>query len=150
VPEEKAASFSYYVGPTKGGVTLHYAARVHEIIDYFGSRVRTLRYGESIRLEGELSRLYPTALARALGARRTAEGIELGCTGDAGRAAQVRAVLVCRLPDEAGGGEMRFSFLAGASAGAALTLSPQRDTGVRFTLTAETDGAGLTGRMVLI
>ena len=150
VSEEEAVSPVWYVGPTKGGVTLAYTAKVHEITDCCGRLVRSVRYGEKIRLEGEMVRLYPQGIARILGASEHPGKLEWGGVCPRGKTAQVRAVLVCRLPREAGGGEMRFSMLAGASAGASLSLSGERDSAVRFSLTAETDGAGLSGRMVLV
>lgn len=150
VSEENAVSPTWYAGPTKGGVTLSYTAKVHEITDNFGRLVRSLRYGERLRLEGELIRLYPQVLARVIGAAPYPGKLELGGIGKEGRAARVRVVLVCRIPKEAGGGEMRFSMLAGASSGASLSLTGERNSAVRFALTAETDGAGFSGKMVLI
>lgn len=149
VSAEHAVSSSWYAGPTKGGVTLAYSAKVHEITDFSGRLVRSVRYGERIRLEGELVRLYPEVLARVIGAQPSPGTLDLGGVCREGRTARVRVVLVCRLPESAGGGEMRFSMLAGASSGAALALTGERDSAVRFVLTAETDGAGLSGRMVL-
>lgn len=148
--EEEAVSPVWYAGPTKKGVTLTYTARVHEITDYSGRLVRSVRYGERIRLEGEMVRLYPEGIARVIGAPAFPEKLELGGIGREGRTARVRVVLVCRLPREAGGGEMRFSMIAGACSGAALALTGERDSAVRFSLTAETDGAGFSGRMVLV
>lgn len=149
VSEENAVSPTWYAGPTKGGVTLTYTAKVHEITDISGRPVRSVRYGERIRLEGELVRLYPEVIARVIGAPPFPGKLELGGVSLAGRTARVRAVLVCRLPKSAGGGEMRFSMLAGACSGAALSLTGERDSAVRFALSAETDGAGFSGRMVL-
>lgn len=144
--EEESVALTYYVGPTKGGVTLTYAAKLHEITDYSGRVVRTLRYGERIRLEGALSRLYPVAISRILGGDASETAILFGGMPQAGRHAPVRATLVCQLPG--GVGEMRFSMLAGAAAGAALSLTGERDSAIRFTLSAETDDAGFVGRMV--
>lgn len=147
--EEHACSTAYYAGPTREGVTLSYTAKVHEITDYYGNRVRSLRYGERMKIEGEMSRLYPGVIARAIGAPAEENAIAFGGVSGEGRLARVRVTLVCSLPAEAGGGEMRFSMLAGASSGASLSLTGMRDSAVRFSLTAETDDAGFSGRMVL-
>ena len=148
VSEEEARTLPYYAGPTKGGVTLTYNAKIHEITDYCGRLVRSLRYGERVRAEGRLSRLYPRVLT-ALTAAPAWDGVlGLGGIGDSGRLVQVRAVLVCALPEEAGGGEFVFSMLATASEKVMLTLSSMHDSSVGFSLTGETDGAGFSGRMV--
>lgn len=146
VSEAEARSLPYYAGSTKGGVTLAYSARVHEITDYFGALVRSLRYGERIRVEGRLARLYPAALARATGSRFENGVLTPGAPLPEGRLAQIRVTLVCALPD--GKGEFVFSMLATPSGGFTVSLSPERDSSVSFSLAAETDGAGLSGRMV--
>ena len=46
------------------------------------------------------------------------------------------------------GGEVVFSMRASAASGAAMLLSPERDSSWSFTLTAETDGAGFAGKAV--
>lgn len=148
IPEEELFTMPWYAGPTKDGVTLSYCAKVHEITDYFGTLVRSVRYGERIRLEGKLSRIYPGAICRAVGAPFYGGEIPLGALSDAGRCAQVRVGILCTLPEGAGGGDMRFVMRASASSGAILALSAQRDSSVAFSLTAETDGAGMTGRLV--
>lgn len=148
VPEEEVFTIPWYAGPTKDGVTLSYCAKVHEITDYFGTLVRSVRYGERIRLEGKLSRIYPGAICRAVGAPVGEGVIPLGAVCGAGRCAQVRVGILCTLPEGAGGGEMRFLMRASAASGAILALSAQRDSAVAFTLSAESDGAGMTGRLV--
>lgn len=148
VTGEEARSLLYYAGPTRGGVTVSYSARIHEITDYSGALIRSLRYGERVRAEGKLSRLYPRAVSAAIGAPLTGGVLALGGTGGRGRLARVRVVLVCALPEETGGGEFVFSMLATASSGLCFSLSPERDSSVSFSLQAETDGAGLSGRLV--
>ena len=96
VSAEHAVSSSWYAGPTKGGVTLAYSAKVHEITDFSGRLVRSVRYGERIRLEGELVRLYPEVLARVIGAQPSPGTLDLGGVCREGRTARVRVVLVCR------------------------------------------------------
>jgi len=150
VSEEEARTLPYYAGPTKGGVTLTYTTKIHEITDYYGRLVRSLRYGERVRAEGRLSRLYPRILTALAGAADAGGALSLGSVGESGRLVQLRAVLVCALPEEAGGGEFVFSMLATASVKLLLTLSSMHDSSVGFSLTGETDGAGFSGRMVLV
>lgn len=147
-PEAEMHSLNYYAGPTKGGVQLSYAAKIHEITDYAGVLVRSIRYGERVRLSGRMARLYPRVLAAASGSRLTGDELFPGALTAAGRSARVRVLLVCPLPAEAGGGEMRFSMIASAASGFSFLLSPQRDSSYDFTLTAETDGAGFSGKLV--
>lgn len=148
VTEEALFSMPWYAGPTKDGVTLTYTAKVHEIRDYFGNLVRSIRYGERIRLDGRLSRLYPAAICRAVGAPVGASVIPLGAVSDAGRGMQVRVGLSCALPADCGGGEMRFTMRASAASGAVMALSGLRDSSLGFSLTAESDGAGFAGKLV--
>lgn len=148
VPESEVFSVPWYAGPTKDGVTLSYSAKIHEITDYYGALARSIRYGERVRVEGRLSRIYPSAVCRAVGAPFSAGTIAFGAVSDAGRLAQVRVGLLCALPEACGGGEMRFLMRASASSGAILALSAQRDSAISFSLTAETDDAGFSGRLV--
>ena len=149
VGEEELFRMTWYAGPTKDGMTLSYSAKTHEITDCAGRLVRTVRYGERIVLEGRLSRLYPGAICRAIGADAPAGEILFGSVGQGGRCASLTVGILTPLPAEAGGGEMRFVMRASASSAAALALSALRDSSVSFRLTGETDGAGFTGRMVL-
>jgi len=148
VSEKEACTLSYYAGPTKDGVKLAYSVKIHEIVDYYGALVRSLRYGERVRVEGRLTRLHPKVIARLLGSPEDAYAIRFGGTPARGKLTRVRVVLVCALPAEAGGGEMRFSMLATASSEAILALSGGRDSAIGFALTAETDDAGFSGRLV--
>ena len=150
VPEERARTLAYYAGPTKDGVNISYSAKIHEITDYDGRLIRSLRYGERITVKGRLARLHPQVLSAATGSPYAGQILALGARGDAGRLSRVRVTLVCALPDEAGGGEASFSMICSASSGASFTLSPQRDSGVSFLLCAETDDAGLTGKLVFV
>ncbi len=149
VGEEELFRIPWYAGPTKDGMTLSYSAKIHEITDYTGAVVRSVRYGEKIVLEGKLSRLYPAAICRAIGADVRTGEIPFGSLGAAGRCASLTVGIITPLPAEAGGGDMRFVMRASASSSAALALSALRDSAVSFRLTGETDGAGFAGRMVL-
>lgn len=148
VSEEEARSLKWYAGPTKGGVTMAYSAKVHEIKGWGGEIVRSVRYGEKITLTGKLSRLYPRVLAAAVGAPIEANTVHLGGKTNEGRHARLRVILVCALPASAGGGEIVFSMCAAAASPAAFVLSPDRDSAWSFSLTAETDDAGLKGKLV--
>lgn len=148
VSEEASRSMKWYAGSTKGGVQLTYSNRVHEITAWDGSVIRSVRYGECIRVEGRLLRLYPRVLAVATGSPMDGSTVYLGARGGAGRHGRVRVTLVCALPKEAGGGEVVFSFIASAASGAALALSPERNSAWQFSLTAQTDGAGFSGKVV--
>jgi len=138
--EEAARDARYYAGPTRSGLTLTWSARVHEITDYWGRLVRAVRFGERIRLEGRLTRLSPTVLSGMTGIRG---GVRVRAPRT-----RMRVVLVCALPAEAGGGEMVFSMIASQIGAPAVALTDARDSSYPFTLTAETDGAGMTGRLV--
>lgn len=149
VPEAEARSLRYYVGPTKGGVHLAYSAKIHEITDYTGRLIRQLRYGERIRLSGRMARLYPAALRAVTGSPGQGGLTALGGQGEAGRLQRVRVILQCALPaGSTGGGEMGFSCVASAVSGAAFSLSGDRDCACDFSLTAESDDAGMCGRLV--
>ncbi len=152
VSEAEVRSEKWCAGPTKGGVTLAYAAKNHDITGWDGSLVRSIRYGERLRLTGKLSRLYPRMLSALTGSPVSAAGtaVFLGGRLPEGRHSRLRVMLVCELPAEVGGGEIVFSFRATAASGASITLSPQRDSSWSFDLTAETDGAGFAGRMVVV
>lgn len=150
VSEEEARSLKWYAGPTKGGVTLAYTAKTHDVTGWDGSLSRSIRYGERIRLTGKLSRLYPRVLAAATGSPSGADAVLLGGRLPEGRHPRLRVMLVCELPTEVGGGEIVFSFRATAASGASIHLSPERDSAWSFDLTAETDGAGFAGRMVIV
>lgn len=150
VSEEEARSLKWYAGPTKGGVTLAYRAKTHDITAWDGSLARSVRYGERIRLTGRLARLYPRVLATATGSPAAADAVLLGGRLPQGRHPRLRVMLICELPTEVGGGEIVFSFRATAASGATLTLSPERDSAWSFDLTAETDSAGFAGRMVVV
>ncbi len=146
VPEGEATSLKYYAGPTSGGVRLTYTPRLHEVKNWAGDTVTSIRYGEKITLTGKLSRLYPRVLAAATGSVYTDGTVY---PGKSRRLARVRVVLLCDIPDEAGGGEAVFSFLAAAASPAAVHLLPTKDGGWDFSLTAQTDGAGLWGKWVI-
>lgn len=147
-PEAEMHSLKYYAGPTSGGAELSYSAKIHEITDYAGTLVRAIRYGERISLRGRMARLYPRVLAAATGSPLTENALFPGGVTESGRGARVRVLLVCALPEEAGGGDMCFSMTAAASSGFSFHLSPERDSSVGFQLTAETDGAGFSGKLV--
>lgn len=149
VGEEELFTMPWYAGPTKDGMTLSYCAKIHDITDYYGTLVRSVRYGERITLEGKLSRIYPAAICRAVGADPRTGEIPFGAVGDGGRCLQLRVGILCPLPAQAGGGEMRFLMRTSASVEAVVSLSAQRDSSVSFRLQGETDGAGFSGRMVL-
>jgi len=146
--EKEAMSLACYAGPTKDGVTLFTESRIHEITDADGVLIRSIRYGERLRLTGKFSRLYPQVIARALGLEEHGTEILFGQYGKGGRGARLRVVLVCTLPEEAGGAEMRFSMTAGITSPFRLPMNGEREGGIPFTLTAETDGAGFSGRLV--
>lgn len=148
VDAERSVSVAYYAGPTRGGVTLAYQNKIHEITDYYGRLIRQIPYGDRIRVEGRLARLYPQVMNRLIGAPQSTTAVRFGESGEGGRAAQVRVTLVCTLPESAGGGEMCFSMLASAVSGAAMAFSADRDSSVSFSLTGESDGAGFSGRLV--
>ena len=57
--------------------------------------------------------------------------------------------LVSEIPESAGGGEVVFSMRAGASSGMSVQFSPERDSAWDFSLTAECDDAGVSGKLVL-
>jgi hypothetical protein len=145
VSEADATSLTYYAGPTKGGVTLSYTAKTHDILGWGGEVVRTIRYGDRLKLTGRLSRLYPRVLAAATSGTLK-EGV---VTFGGAPTRRVRVVLVADLPEEAGGGETVFSFLAAAASPFSLSLTPDHDSGWEFCLLAETDGAGFTGKWVI-
>lgn len=148
VSEMDACSLAYYAGPTADGVKLAYSVKVHEIVDYYGALVRSLRFGERVRVEGRLTRLHPKVIARLIGSEEDAFALRFGGAPLRGKLTRVRVVLVCTLPAEAGGGEMRFSMTATAASSAILALSGGRDSSIGFALTAETDDAGFSGRLV--
>lgn len=150
VSEEETRSERWLAGPTKGGVTLAYSVKNHDITGWDGSLVRRIRYGERIRLTGRLSRLYPRILAAVTGSPADEKGVLLGGRLPGGRHTRLRILLVCDLPSEVGGGELVFSFRATAASGTSITLSPARDSSWDFDLTAETDDAGFAGRMVIV
>ncbi len=145
VSEAEATALTYYAGPTKGGVTLAYTAKTHEILGWGGEVVRSIRYGERLRLTGKLSRLYPRVLAAATGGTLRDGAVTFG----GGPTRRVRVVLVTDLPEKAGGGETVFSFIAAAASPFTLSLTPSHDSAWEFSLTAETDGAGFTGKWVI-
>lgn len=145
VSEADARHLRYYAGPTKDGVTLSYSARIHEITDYAGKLVRSLRYGERITLTGKMSRLQPKVLSEMIGAPYENGTLAPGALPFAGKLMRVRVVLVCALP---GGGEMVFSMIASATSGMQVRLAGGFDSAVPFSLTAETDSAGMTGKLV--
>ena len=148
VSEAAARSLRFYAGATKGGVKLQYSAKVHEIKGWDGEVVRSVRYGARVRIEGRLVRLYPRVLAAATGSPTDGSIVYLGGKTDAGRHARVRIVLVAEIPESAGGGEVVFSLIASASSGAELSLSPERDSAWKFSLIAESDDAGVMGKVV--
>ncbi len=148
VSEAEARSMKWYAGATKGGVQMTYFNRVHEITAWDGAVIRSVRYGERVRVEGRLLRLYPRVLSAATGSPLDGSAVYLGGRGAAGRHTRVRVTLVCALPKSAGGGEIVFSFIASAASGAVLSLSPERDSAWQFSLTAETDDAGFSGKVV--
>lgn len=150
VSEEESRSKLWYAGPTKGGVTLAYSVKNHDITGWDGSLVRRIRYGERIRLTGRLSRLNPRVLSVVTGSPAGEGGVLLGGRLPGGRHTRLRVVLVCDLSEEVGGGEIVFSFRATAASGTSVTLSPARDSAWDFDLTAETDSAGFAGRMVVV
>lgn len=147
-PEAEVRSLKWYAGQTKGGVTLAYTAKEYEIRGWDGELQRTVRYGGKIRLTGKFARLYPRVIAAATGAPVSDSAILLGGKGDAGTA-RVRVILVSEIPESAGGGEVVFSMIAGASSGMSVHFSPERDSAWDFSLTAESDDAGVSGKLVL-
>ncbi len=140
VTEEQAQDSRYFAGPTRGGVTLVWSARIHEITAYTGRLVRAIRFGERVRLEGRLARLSPVLFSYMTG-RWERERLPASRT-------RMRVVLRCALPPAAGGGEMVFSMIASQTGTPSLTLHSSRDSSYPFTLTAESDDAGMTGRLV--
>lgn len=147
-PDDEVRSLKWYAGATKGGVTLAYTAKTHEIYGWGGELVRTVRYGEKIRLSGKLARLYPRVIAAATGSPLNSAEILLGGKTDEGRHARVRVVLVSEIPERTGGGEVVFSMRASASSGMAAALSAERDSAWEFSLHAERDDAGFFGKLV--
>ena len=149
IPENKIRSLLYYAGPTKGGVTLKYETKIHEITDYRGKVIRAIPYGERLRAEGKLARLNPHVLADAIGAPYEKRVLSFGGRRKAGRATRLRLMLVCAIPPEAGGGEFVFSMICTAASGTAFTLSADRDCSYTFSLLGESDGAGMIGKAVI-
>ncbi|MBQ8746243.1 MAG: hypothetical protein IJZ08_00035 [Clostridia bacterium] len=147
-PEAEVRSLKWYAGQTKGGVTLAYTAKEYEVRGWGGELQRTVRYGGKIRLTGKFARLYPRVIAAATGAPVSDSAILLGGKGEAGTA-RVRVILVSEIPESAGGGEVVFSMRAGASSGMSVHFSPERDSAWDFSLTAESDDAGVSGKLVL-
>ncbi len=141
-------SLKWYAGQTKGGVTLAYAAKTHEIYGWGGELLRTVRYGERIRLTGRLARLYPRVIAAATGSPVSGQAVLLGGECGEGRHRSVRVLLVSEIPERAGGGEVVFDMRAAASSGLSLSLTPDRDSAWEFQLSAERDDAGFSGRLV--
>ena len=147
-PEAEVRSLKWYAGQTKGGVTLSYTAKEYEVRGWGGELQRTVRYGGKIRLTGKFARLYPRVIAAATGAPVSDAAILLGGKKETGTA-RVRVVLVSEIPQSAGGGEVVFSMRAGASSGMSVHFSPERDSAWDFLLTAESDDAGVSGKLVL-
>ncbi len=147
-PDTEMRSLKWYAGPTKGGVTLKYTAKEHEIYGWGGELVRTVRYGEKITLTGKLARLYPRVLSAATGAPSEGTSVLLGGKTDEGRHARVRVVLVTEIPERAGGGEVVFEMRCAASSAMTAAFSPDRDSAWEFALTAQRDDAGFSGKLV--
>lgn len=146
--EAESRSMKWYAGATKGGVQITYSARMHEITAWDGAVIRTVRFGERLRVDGRILRLYPRVLAAATGSPMEGNTVYLGGRGPGGRCARVRVTLVCALPKSAGGGDVVFSFIASAASGASLSLTPERDSSWQFSLMGETDSAGFSGKAV--
>lgn len=149
IPESKIRSLLYYAGPTKGGVTLKYETKIHEITDYRGKVIRCIPYGEKLRAEGKLARLNPHVLADAVGIPYEKRILAFGSRRKSGRIHRLRVMLVCTIPAEAGGGEFVFSMICTAASGTAFTLSPERDSSYTFSFLGESDGAGMQGKAVI-
>ena len=102
IPEAVLESPEYAAGTTDGGLRLSYSSKTRELYDVEGNSAGTLRYGESLKINGKLCRLTAAAV-NCFAEKRS-----------------LSVLVVCPLPD---GDQLRLYLKGGLASSTTLDAS---------------------------